>query len=102
MPRAVEHPYLGRLAKPLGLAVALLALAFLLQVTPHNHANGQDEAACALCQVAHIGSTPAISTVTLSAPLELMGFVSSAIEIVSPQSFARHSSSRGPPASNIL
>ena len=44
------HPIFRKLARPAAFTLALFLLAFLLQVTPHIHANGQDEAACNLCQ----------------------------------------------------
>ena len=65
------HKSMRRIARPLVFVFALLSLVFLLQVTPHGHANRQHEAACTLCQVAHVGVTPAISHIVLSDPLEL-------------------------------
>jgi hypothetical protein len=102
MQRAVAHPFLRRLAKPLGFALALLALTFLLQITPHNHANGQDEAACRLCQVAHFGSTPVVSAVSLSAPLEVFGFVTPTVAVASFQATVSHATPRAPPAPQSL
>jgi len=69
------RPIFRRLARPVALALALLSLAFLLQVTPHSHANGQDETACRFCQVAHLGVTPAVSVVSLSVPIVSLGEV---------------------------
>ena len=94
-----EHPIFRRLARPVALTLALLSLAFLLQVTPHSHANGQDESACRLCQVAHLGVTPAVAVVSFSIPI--VSFCEAAI--CPEASFAGlpsgHSSSRAPPFS---
>jgi len=93
------HPILRRLARPVALALALLSLAFLLQVTPHFHANGQDEAACRLCQVAHLGVTPAVALISFSIPIVSLGevVVYSAVSFAEPPS--GRPSSRGPPFS---
>ncbi len=93
------HPIFRRLARPVALTLALLSLAFLLQVTPHFHANGQDEAACRLCQVAHLGVTPAVALISFSTPIISFGevVVNSAVSFTKPPS--GHSSSRAPPFS---
>jgi len=93
------HPIFRRLVRPVALTLALLSLAFLLQVTPHFHANGQDEAACRLCQVAHLGVTPAVALVSFTTPIVSLGEVAvcSADTFVQPPS--GHSSSRAPPFS---
>ena len=62
-----------RLAASVALALSLVSLFFLLQVAPHSHANGQDDPACRLCQVAHIGIVPAIVGVLLSLTLLYFG-----------------------------
>jgi len=96
------HPVFRRLARPVALTLALLSLAFLLQVTPHAHLNGQDEAACSLCQVAHLGVAPAVAVVTLSIPIVSFGEVAvySAVSFAEPPS--GRPSSRGPPFSFAL
>ena len=94
------HPIFRRLARPVALTLALLSLAFLLQVTPHFHANGQDEATCRLCQVAHLGVTPAVAVVSFSIPIVSLGevVVCSGVSFAKPPS--GHSSSRAPPFSS--
>jgi len=87
----------GRIGRPLALALALLSLLFLLQVTPHTHTNGQDEAACGLCQAAHVGATPAVSGIVFSVPLVAVGKVSAPIVLAANESFLSHSDPRGPP-----
>jgi len=84
--------------KPLACALALLSLLFLLQVTPHGHANGQDESACWFCQAAHVSITPAISGIALSIPLVLLGEVIAPSVGAPTESFLSHSHSRAPPA----
>jgi hypothetical protein len=86
------------LARCLAFALALLSLVFLLQVTPHGHANGQDEAACRLCQAAHVSATPAVSEIVLSVPLVPVGEVVAPDASTVTESFFGHFDSRGPPA----
>jgi hypothetical protein len=93
------HPYLGRIAKPLAAALTLFALAFLLQLTPHTHTSGQEEAACGLCQVAHVGVTPAVSAPILCAPLISFGLIVTVTASFVPEFFCSESASRAPPTS---
>jgi hypothetical protein len=86
-----------RLARSLALALALLSLVFLLQVTPHGHTNSQDEANCRLCQAAHVSATPVVSGIVLSVPLVAVGEVAAPSAPVSTESFFSHSDPRGPP-----
>jgi hypothetical protein len=85
------------LAQSLALALCLLALLFLLQVTPHGHANGQDEAACRLCQAAHLSVIPTVSAIVSSIPLVPISEVATLDLKAAPQSFCRHSDPRAPP-----
>lgn len=87
-----------RMARPMALALALLSLLFLLQVTTHSHANGQDEAACRLCQAAHIGVTPAVSGIVITIPLVPVGEVAASHIVRATESFLSHSDPRAPPA----
>jgi len=87
-----------RFVRPLACALALFSLLFLLQVTPHGHANGQDEAACRLCQAAHVSATPALTGIALSIPLVLLGEVIAPSAGAATESFFSHSNSRAPPA----
>ncbi|HYW67586.1 MAG TPA: DUF2946 family protein [Candidatus Dormibacteraeota bacterium] len=93
------HAIFRRLARPAALTLALLSLAFLLQVTPHAHANGQDEAACGLCQVAHLGVTPAVAVVSVSIPIVSFSAVVIHSVVSSAEPPSGHSSSRAPPLS---
>lgn len=94
---AVVKPKWSRLSRALALALAMVSLFFLLQVTPHGHANGRDEAACRLCQVAHIGVTPALAAVILMAPLMEFRAVSLQTVGAAPESAVDNSPSRAPP-----
>ncbi len=85
------------LAKSLALALALLSLLFLLQVTPHGHANGQDEAACRLCQAAHLGVIPTVFGIVSSVPLVPIREVVVLNFEVTTESFFSHSDPRAPP-----
>ena len=98
----VAHPFLRRLAKPLAIALGLLALLFLLQVTTHSHANGQHESACRLCQVAHLGVAPAVSALVLSVPLVSFGQVTASVTLNVSESFSELSPSRAPPSSPAI
>jgi hypothetical protein len=97
MRRFVQDSRWG-LAKPLALAVALLSLIFLLQVTTHGHANGQDEGACRLCQAGHVSAAPVVSGIILTAPLVPVGEVAARHFDVVTESSLSHSDPRGPPA----
>jgi hypothetical protein len=90
------------LAKSLALALALLSLLFLLQVTPHGHANGQDEAACRLCQAAHLGVIPTVSGIVSSVPLVPIREVVALNFGVATESFFSHSNPRAPPLEVLL
>jgi hypothetical protein len=91
-----------QLARSLAFALTLLSLLFLLQVTPHGHANGQDEAACRLCQAAHLGVIPTVSEIVSSVPLVPVSEVAAADLGIAAESFFRHSDPRGPPVEVLL
>ncbi len=99
---ATRHPFLRRLARPLALTLGLLSLLFLLQVTVHKHANGQDEPACRLCQVAHVGFTSAIAAISLSVPLVSFGNVVEYAPRFVPVPLSADCPSRAPPAAFSL
>jgi len=86
------------LARSLTFCFAVVALVFLLQITPHGHANGQEEAACRICQAAHVSATPAVSGLVVSVPLSAVGEIATPIVRPSTESFFRHSDPRAPPS----
>lgn len=96
--QSVAHSLSRRLFKPLAFSFALLSLLLLLGVIPHAHPNNQENAACTICQIGHVGITPAVSIVTLSAPLVNFGQVVPDEISISTQTFSSHSSSRAPPS----
>ena len=96
--QAVVRPKWNGFARGLALALALASLLFLLQVAPHGHANGQEEATCRLCQVAHIGMAPALAAATLSVPLMEFGVVLLGSAGAASESPEDSSSSRAPPS----
>jgi hypothetical protein len=102
MTQRLLHKSGRRLARPLALTLALLSLIFLLQVTPHGHANGHDEAACRLCQAAHVSSTPAVSGIVLSIPLVPVGETAAPTAGTPTESFFSHSDPRAPPVEVLL
>ena len=81
----------------MAVALALVSLFFLLQVAPHSHANGQDDPTCRLCQVAHIGITPAISAVLPVLILLYFGEILAQICLHFSEPFSAQSPSRAPP-----
>jgi len=87
----------SRLTRAVAGGLACLLFVFLLQVIPHSHANGQDESACRLCQVAHLGVTPAVAEVSLDVPLLQLGSVAALTISVDAQFYFAHSPSRAPP-----
>ncbi|MGB9422259.1 MAG: DUF2946 family protein [Candidatus Acidiferrum sp.] len=86
-----------RLTKSMALALASLCLVFLLQVTPHEHTSSHDEAACGLCQAAHVSATPVASGIVLSTPLVPVGEAPIPQVASTLESFIHHSDPRGPP-----
>jgi hypothetical protein len=95
--RVAGHPYLRRLAKPLACVLAICALTFLLQIAPHSHSNSQDEAACRVCQAAHLGVSPAVRLPNLSVPLMSFGAVAKVVPPALADLFFEQSPSRAPP-----
>jgi hypothetical protein len=95
--QSVAHSLSRRLFKPLAFSLALLSVLFLIQIVPHAHAKHQDEAACRICQVGHLGVTPAVSAISLSVPFVNFGQVAPIAILISSQNFITHSPSRAPP-----
>jgi hypothetical protein len=87
-----------RLATSVIFSLALLSFFFLLQVAPHSHADGHDEAACRICQIAHIGVAPAVSAVLLHPVLLYFGEIHAPRSIHFVDSFSADSPSRAPPS----
>ena len=99
--RVVSRPE-WRMGRPIAFAIALLCFVFLLQVAPHGHANGQDEAACLICQAAHVGATPAVSAIVFTVPLAAAGEAFLPYVGTATDSLLCHSDPRAPPVSALL
>ncbi len=95
--QSVAHSLSRRLFKPLAFSLALLSILLLIQLVPHAHANHQDGSTCQICQVSHLGVTPAVSAISLSVPFVSFGQIAPAAILISSQSFTSHSPSRAPP-----
>jgi hypothetical protein len=87
-----------RLATSVIISVALLSFFFLLQVAPHSHADGRDDAACRICQIAHIGVAPAVSAVLLNPVILYFGEILAPRSVHFTGSFSADAPSRAPPA----
>ncbi len=96
--QSVAHSLPRRLFKSLAISLALLSVLLLLGVIPHAHPNHQENATCTICQIGHIGITPAVSAASLSAPLANFGRVVLDEISITTQTFSSNSSSRAPPA----
>lgn len=92
------NPLSSRFAKPAALVLVCFLFVFLLQIVPHGHQNGQDEATCRICQVAHLGVALAVAVVSLNVPLATLGTVAALTVAVSRSLFFTHSLSRAPPS----
>jgi hypothetical protein len=87
-----------RLVVSFAIALALVSLFFLLGVVPHGHEKGQDDPACRLCQVAHMGVAPIVSVTLLNLVLLYFGEILVPVCLISTDSFFEQSPSRAPPA----
>src|ERR1700745_3239746 len=87
------------LARLLALTFALLFVLFCTQALAHSHKIGQDEAACQICQAAHLGSAPTAGTASLVSPLLATGYVHPFILTIHQEFLLHDSPSRAPPTS---
>jgi len=79
------------------LILAVLSVLFVAQALTHTHAKGQNEAACQICQAAHLGSAPAAGTVSLVSPLLATDYVQPVLVAIHEELFFHDSPSRAPP-----
>ena len=86
-----------RLATSVIVSLALLSFFFLLQVAPHSHADGHDDAACRICQIAHIGVAPTVSAALLNPVLFYFGEILASRSLHFIDSFSADAPSRAPP-----
>jgi len=80
------------------LTLAVLSMLFVTQAQTHSHANGHDEAACQICQAAHVGAAPAAQIVALSSPLIATDYVRPLLVTIHQELFPHDAPSRAPPA----
>jgi hypothetical protein len=81
----------------LAFSLALLFLVFIAQASIHTHANGQDDPACGLCQVAHMGIAPVAAMALLSLVLLFFGEISTPLCLSFTDPLFAQSPSRAPP-----
>jgi hypothetical protein len=80
------------------LTLAVLSVLFVAQALTHTHAKGQNEAACQVCQAAHLGAAPTAGTTSLVSPLLATGYVRPVLVTIHEELFFHDSPSRAPPA----
>jgi hypothetical protein len=78
-------------------SLAVLFVAFVAQATVHFHATGHDEAACQVCQAAHLGPVLQAGTLLLHAPLKATGHVEPFTAAFHEELFFHNCPSRAPP-----
>jgi hypothetical protein len=79
------------------LTLAVLSVLFAAQALKHTHAKGQNEAACQVCQAAHLGAAPASGSVSLVSPLLATEYVQPVLVTIHEERFFHDSPSRAPP-----
>ena len=79
------------------LTIAVFLALFLFQVTSHFHANGQDQAACNRCQLAHVGIAFEKINLFSPAPLPAVGRAIALVLTFHPDPISDRSLSRAPP-----
>ncbi len=94
-----------RTMRPRANAVSLLALTlcvftvfFVVLSTSHIHPNGQDDAACPFCQVAHVGISAALPTLDIPVLLVERAEVQSFVPFLDSELFLPSGSPRAPPS----
>jgi hypothetical protein len=97
MDMAGRHRTKPNLVKVLAFTLAVFSVLFLAQVLTHSHAKGQSEAACQICQAAHLGTAPTAGAESLSSPLLATGHVQPFILTIHQELFFHDSPSRAPP-----
>ena len=86
------------LARALAFALAMLFVLFVAQGLTHSHPKGQSEAACQVCQAAHISAGPKSLTGSLVGPLHVSGYVQPFAVTIHHELFFHDSASRAPPS----
>jgi len=90
---------IGNWTRVLALALAVLFVVFLTQITAHTHENGQNETTCQVCQAAHLGSILPSGTLSLFVTPLSVGYVEPFVVAYHDEFFFHDSPSRAPPSS---
>jgi hypothetical protein len=90
------------LVRTIGIVLAVVALIFLIQTVSHSHPDGQEQAACQLCQIAHTGI---VATATVCVPFAALvptGPVEQKTLLLPEEDFSFGSPARAPPTEVLL
>jgi hypothetical protein len=90
------------LVRAMGVALAVVTLIFIVQTLSHSHPNGQEQAACQLCQIAHAGI---LATACVSVPIAALvptGQVEQSALYIPEEHFSSGSPARAPPTEVLL
>lgn len=93
-----KHKTRHDLLRVFALTLAVLFVVFCVQGLSHSHTNGQDEAACQLCQAAHLGPAAVSLTPSLFTPFVANGCVQAFVLAFHQELFFHDSPSRAPPS----
>jgi hypothetical protein len=93
-----KHKMRPDLVRVLALSLVVVFVLFVAQAPFHSHAKGQNEAACQVCQAAHIGSGPKALTASLFSPLLAIGYVQPFVAATHQEFFFHDAPSRAPPS----
>jgi hypothetical protein len=85
-------------ARVLAVTLGLLFVVFLSQAASHSHPNAGNEAACHVCQAAHLGPAAKVGAVTVETPLLATGYVQPFLLAFHEELFFHDSPSRAPPS----
>lgn len=91
-----RHKSRGDLVRVLALTLAVWSVLFAAQALTHSHGKARSEAACHVCQAAHVG-VPIAGPELLSSPLFVAGCVQPFLVTIHLELFFHDSSSRAPP-----
>jgi uncharacterized membrane protein affecting hemolysin expression len=85
------------LVRAMAVALALTALIFVVQTVSHVHPDGQEQAACQLCQIAHTGIVVTANVSAPITPLVPTGPVEQPILVIHQEDFSFGFPARAPP-----
>jgi Protein of unknown function (DUF2607) len=91
-----------QLVRVMAVALALTALVFVVQAVSHIHPDGQEQATCQLCQIAHAGI---LATATICVPFAAevpTGPVEQPTLFLHQEDFSFGSPARAPPTEVLL